>query len=43
MIRSGEECEGAIGVADLVHRVISRRHTAVGDWADSQGANDEHI
>jgi len=27
----------------LVHRVISRRHTAVGQLADFQGANDEHI
>jgi hypothetical protein len=28
--------------ASLVHRVISRRHTAVGHLADFQGANDEH-
>ena len=27
----------------LVHRVISRRHTAVGQLADFQDANDEHI
>ena len=27
----------------LVHRVISRRRTAVGQLADFQGANDEHI
>ena len=27
----------------LVHRVISRRHTAVCSLADFQGANDEHI
>jgi hypothetical protein len=27
----------------LVHRIISRRHTAVGQLADLQGANDEHI
>src|SRR6516162_5997037 len=27
----------------LVHRVISRRHPAVGQLADFQGANDEHI
>jgi hypothetical protein len=26
----------------LVHRLISRRHTAVGDFADFQGASDEH-
>ena len=26
----------------LVHRLISRRHTAVGDLADFQGASDEH-
>ena len=26
----------------LVHRVISRRQTAVGQLADFQGANDEH-
>jgi hypothetical protein len=24
------------------HRLISRRHTAVGDFADFQGASDEH-
>jgi len=30
-------------VRRLVHRVISRRHTAVGQLADFQGANDEHI
>ena len=30
-------------VLELVHRVISRRHTAVGQLADFQGANDEHI
>jgi hypothetical protein len=29
-------------VARLVHRVISRRHTAVGQLPDFQGANDEH-
>ena len=27
----------------LVHRVVSRRRTAVGQLADFQGANDEHI
>jgi hypothetical protein len=27
----------------LVHRVTSRRHTAVGQLVDFQGANDEHI
>ena len=27
----------------LVHRLISGRHTAVGDFADFQGASDEHI
>jgi hypothetical protein len=27
----------------LVHRVISRKHTAVGQLADFQGTNDEHI
>ena len=32
---------GAIS-AGLVHRVISGRHTAVGDLADFQGASDEH-
>ena len=26
----------------LVHRLISRRHTAVGDLADFQGASDKH-
>ena len=26
-----------------MHRVISRRHTAVGQLADFQGANDEDI
>jgi len=26
----------------LVHRLISGRHTAVGDLADFQGASDEH-
>src|SRR4029077_17196494 len=30
-------------IVKLVHRVISRRHTAVGQLADFQGANDEHI
>ena len=30
------------GVLELVHRLISRRHTAVGDFADFQGASDEH-
>ena len=29
--------------ACLVHRIISRRPTAVGQLADLQGANDEHI
>jgi hypothetical protein len=28
--------------AGLVHRLISRRHTAVGDFADFQDASDEH-
>jgi hypothetical protein len=28
---------------ELVRRVISRRHTAVGQLADFPGANDEHI
>jgi hypothetical protein len=27
---------------ELVHRLISGRHTAVGDLADFQGASDEH-
>jgi len=27
---------------DVVHRLISGRHTAVGDLADFQGASDEH-
>jgi hypothetical protein len=29
-------------LSDVVHRLISRRHTAVGDFADFQGASDEH-
>jgi hypothetical protein len=28
--------------SSLVHRLISGRHTAVGDFADFQGASDEH-
>jgi hypothetical protein len=28
--------------ANLVHRLISGRHTAVGDLADFQGASDDH-
>ena len=27
---------------ELVHRLISGRHTAAGDLADFQGASDEH-
>ena len=45
----GTSCQATIGVvptgrlqALLVHRLISRRHTAVGDLADFQGASDEH-
>jgi len=33
----------SLGKINLVHQVISRRHTAVGQLADFQGANDEHI
>ena len=42
--RGNRACPG-IGIPSrkLVHRVISRRHTAVGQLADFQGANDEHI
>jgi hypothetical protein len=29
-------------VEHLVHRLISGRHTALGDLADFQGASDEH-
>ena len=29
-------------LAELVHRLISGRHTAVGDFADFQDAGDEH-
>jgi len=29
-------------ILGLVHRLISGRHTAVGDLADFQGASDEH-
>ena len=37
-------CQVGIGSKpeELVHRLISRRHTAVGDFADFQGASDEH-
>jgi hypothetical protein len=29
-------------IKGLVHRLISGRHTAVGDLADFQGASDDH-
>jgi hypothetical protein len=35
-------CLGQQKQEGLVHRLISRRHTAVGDLADFQGASDEH-
>jgi hypothetical protein len=33
---------GITDAYELVHRLISGRHTAVGDLADFQGASDEH-
>src|SRR6516162_7939543 len=38
-----KRASGSSSPRELVHRVISRRHTAVGQLADFQGANDEHI
>src|SRR5271166_708239 len=32
----------ACEICGLVHRLISGRHTAVGDLADFQGASDDH-
>ena len=37
-----EKRGGRAELIRLVHRLISRRHTAVGDLADFQGARDEH-
>ena len=37
------EGSGGASIIDLlVHRLISGRHTAVGDFADFQDASDEH-
>jgi hypothetical protein len=40
---NGQSFQKSYFAIDLVHRVISRRHTAVGQLADFQGANDERV